>query len=389
MSSRCNQKSIHHPLKGKISSFDLDELEAILILSTMESLGSAKIRTLLATFGTGVQALHANPIEIASLPGLGPKISLRWEEWQTSTVWRREMVVAYEQGVKMTAFGTPGYPKKLLDLPDPPMILYYKGNLSALNAPCIAIVGTRQSSIYGNEMAHAFASDLAAFGFIIVSGLARGVDTAAHIGAIKSGKTAAIIGSGLANIYPAENHQLSNQIAENGCLLSEFSMFTPPDRQNFPQRNRIVAALSNGIVLIEAPNKSGAMITMQSGIALRKKLFALPGRVDNKNFCGNHALIKAGKACLVENAADIANEFEDLFGRQPIQTFPAKPRIELDIEESEFLQLLPIEEISIEEIVQITKRPISALNVLLMKLVLKRALKEFPGKVYKKQVTNV
>lgn len=378
------QEVIVHPLKGKIPFDELEESELLLILSSMTSLGSVKIRQLLNYFGSAKLALLADPKEIASMPGFGPKIISQWTSWKHDTAWRRNLELADKEGAKLIPLTDSAYPKRLMELPDPPMILYAKGDVSKLSKKAIAIVGTRQASIYGNEMATLFANELAGMGFVVLSGLARGIDTAAHNGALESGSTVAVIGSGLSDIYPAENRPLADSIAKNGCLLSEFPMATPPDRLNFPQRNRIVSALSMGILLIEAPVKSGAMITMHHGYGLGRKLFALPGRVDNKNFCGNHALIKTGQAVLVETAAEIAGSFEDLFSGSRSNNRSARARIQLDKEEQELLQSLPIEEITIEEIAGRTLLPMATLNVLLMSLLLKGAIKEFPGKVYKK-----
>lgn len=378
-------KSFKHPFKGEMSPASLDEEEALLILSSFAAIGLAKIRQLLHFFGSGLQALIADPEEISELPGFGPKIAAQWNLWMDNPAWKKNLSLTHQHTVDLIAINSPKYPKQLLDLPDPPILLYAQGDIAEVDNRCIAIVGTRQASIYGNETAKKISRELASMGFVILSGLARGIDTSAHIGALESGKTAAVIGSGLADIYPAENRLLASKIAQNGCLLSEFPMSTPPDRQNFPQRNRIVSALSMGIVLIEAPKKSGAMITMQNGRALGKKLFALPGRVDG-NFSGNHDLIKAGLATLFETSEEIAEGFEDLFSRGTKPTALEKLAIPLDKEEAELLQSLPKEETTIESILHRSKLPMSKLNVLLMSLLLKGAIKEFPGKVYKKQV---
>ncbi len=380
-----SQDQLKHPIKGNICAKEIDDVEALTILSSMEAIGPVKIRQLIHIFGTALEALLAPPEEIANLPGFSPKLADQWKIWKTDGRWKNNLILAEKEQVQIISFTCPNYPKQLLELSDPPLLLYIKGNINLLGSNCLSIVGTRQASIYGNETAKKFAYELASMGYVILSGLARGVDTSAHIGALESGKTAAVIGSGLSHIYPAENRFLAEKIGKEGCLISEFAMATPPDRQNFPLRNRIVSALSAGIILIEAPIKSGAMITMQIGRGMGKKLFALPGRIDG-NFGGNHFLIKSGFAQLIDSSMDIAQSYEDLFAGVKKGPPKQKTRIALDKEEVELLQLLPIEELDIESIVKRTKLPISALNVLLMSLVLKGAIKEFPGKVYKKQV---
>lgn len=382
-------KILLHPLKGKMSSKELDEVDALMILSSIPNLGIAKLRTLVHHFGSGLNALLAQPAEISSLPNLGSRMGACWENWQDAPLWKANMVEVAKHGVAVVPYNSPQYPKRLLEISDAPVILYIQGKMIAADQRSIAIVGTRQASIYGQEMARKFAHELAALGFTVVSGLARGIDTAVHLGALERGRTIAVIGSGLSDIYPAENQRLSQQISTQGAVISEFPMLTPPDRQNFPQRNRIVSGMTLGTLLIEAPVKSGAMITMEKSESYGRPLFALPGRIDMDNFRGNHALIKQGRALLVESAVEVANHYDQLFGAIPplvasTMGSSGAPIVPLESEEEALWASLPSQELSVEQILLLAKVPISALNVLLMKLVLKGRLKEFPGKVYKK-----
>ncbi|MBA3602360.1 MAG: DNA-protecting protein DprA [Parachlamydiaceae bacterium] len=376
---------LEHPLKGKISLYQLEETEALVILMSMVSLGPIKIRLLATHFGSAIEALLA-PSEYV-LPFVGSKAAALWGKWPTENSWKNNLLLAAKHQAEIIPFTSSQYPKRLLEIPDAPVLLYMQGTLLPADRRSIAIVGTRQLSIYGQEMAHRFAQDLAALGFTIVSGLARGVDTAAHIGALEKGRTIGVIGSGLADIYPAENRKLAERMVTQGAVISEFPMATPPDRQNFPQRNRIVSGMTLGTLLIEAPVKSGAMITMEKGEAQGRPLFAIPGRIDSENFRGNHSLIKQNRAILVESAYEIASYYESLFGKMsplPSQELTKTLTIPLDKEESLLLESLPNQELSVEQIFLLTKIPISALNVLLMGLVIKGCLKEFPGKVYMK-----
>jgi DNA processing protein len=361
----------------------LNELEALVILAGTPHLGSVKIRLLMKHFGSALNALEAQINEIAILPGFGTKILQEWGTWKKDSSWEVNFEIAYKNQATIIPFYSDHYPKKLLELPDFPILLYVKGKILSIDQRSIAIVGTREASVYGREMADRFSQDLANYGFTVVSGLARGIDTAAHYGALRRGRTLAVIGSGLANIYPPENLDLAQVISTKGALISEFPMNTAPDRQNFPQRNRIVAGLTLGTLLIEAPVKSGAMITMDKALTYKKRLFAIPGRLDNENFSGNHVLIKNGQAQLVENAKDIMEQFDQLFGGNlpPVNSF--KHPI-LEKEEEVLLSLLPNEELNIDEIVQLTKYPVTKLNVLLMSLLLKKTIKLYPGKIYKK-----
>lgn len=362
----------------------LSDLEALVFMSTIPGLGPSKIRMLIERFGSASEAIKTSQDTIAALHGFDT-IALQWTSWRKNIEWQRELEAATTTGTSIIPFTSPDYPKILLQIADPPTLLYVRGTLFPADTQrSIAIVGTRQASIYGLEMAETIADGLASKGFTIISGLARGIDTAAHRGALKSGRTLAIIGSGLNDVYPPENRNLGKTIAQHGALISEFSMNTPPDRQQFPQRNRIVSGLSGGILLIEAPIKSGAMITMEKGLGHRKKLFALPGRADIETFRGNHLLIKRGNAHLIENVDDILKHYEDLFSL-PMQK--AGGRAEgtvISSQEKSFLDRLPVEELNIEALVRLTGIPINQLNSLLMGLLLKKKIKQYPGKIFKK-----
>jgi DNA processing protein len=361
----------------------LTELEALIALSTVPHLGSVKIRLLTHYFGSATVALEASCQEIEELPGFGPKIIAGLEALKKNDGWRKELDLIEEMKVKIISWKCPEYPKKLGEIEDPPSLLYVKGDLLKSDYQAIAIVGTRHPTLYGLEMAEKLAYDLAGLNFTIISGLARGIDTVAHQGALKKGRTIAVIGSGLYDIYPAENKDLAEEIAKKGALISEFSMRTPPDRQNFPQRNRIVSGLSLGTLLVEAPLKSGAMITMEKAKAHQRKRYALPGRADGEHFRGNHALIKQGVQ-LVENAQDIVNSFEFLFPTTNNHSLVYNRKLHLEAEEEDLLRCLPSEEVTLEEIARLNPLPIAKLNVLLMSLMLKKAIKEYPGKIYKK-----
>lgn len=361
----------------------LSEIEALAMLAHIPLLGSIKIRLLIHYFGSPQEALQATPEQISDLPGFGPRVVSNWKSHRSSVAWESNLALAKEHQTELISYTDVRFPKRLLEITDHPVLLYIKGDLKPSDHHCIAIVGTRQPTIYGKEMASQLAEDLARRGFTIVSGLARGVDTLAHEGALTAGgRTVAVIGSGLANLYPRENSALASAICQRGALISEFAMATPPDRQNFPQRNRIVSGMTLGTVLVEAPAASGAMITMDRAHRQNRKAFAIPGRADQENFRGNHLLIKKGLAHLVENAEDIAEHFETLFG----SALPPKKALDIDLdkEEESLWRLLPTEEAGFDEIHRLSNLPTSKLNVLLMSLVLKKAIKEFPGKIYKR-----
>lgn len=360
----------------------MTELEAFAILASIPNLGAIKIRSLLDHFGSAQNALAAPPEQIALLPGF-KQIGERWNGWKHNPSWQRDIELARRTGARLLPFTDPDFPKALLALPDHPALLYVRGTLLPQDKRSIAVVGTRNATIYGLEAAEAISRRLAACGFTVVSGLARGIDTAAHRGALEAGRTIAVIGSGLCKIYPSENQELAEKICAGGALITEFPMETPPDRQNFPQRNRIVSGMTLATLLVEAPVKSGAMITMDRAHQQKKLLFALPGRVDSENFKGNHALIKSGKARLVENGDEIIAHFDTLLPPQAA-TPSAGRHPNLDKEEMALLDKMPLSEISIDELTALASIPVQQVQRVLMSLMLKKIVKEFPGKMYKK-----
>ena len=360
----------------------MTESEAFAILTSTPGLGHAKIRLLIERFGTAAASLEKSAHDLEGLAGFD-KIIPTWGQWDKNLTWKQDLHLADTLGARLVPYTDPLFPKHLLEIPDHPVLLYMRGEFKPQDQRSIAIVGTRQASIYGIEMAEAIGKELAASGFTVISGLARGIDTAAHKGALVKGRTIAVIGSGLADIYPPENLSLANKIPEHGILISEFSMSTPPDRQNFPQRNRIVSGMSLGTVLIEAPVKSGAMITMERASQHKRKLFALPGRADAESFKGNHLLIKRGQAHLIESAADIISHFEGLFPKVQKDLFDYQAP-HLDPGESALLELMPAEEIGIDALTLLSHLPVHQVHTTLMGLVLKKVVKEYPGKIYKK-----
>lgn len=368
----------------------MEEIEAFAALAGIHGLGAMKIKRLVEHFGSAKAVLEGSIDEIAAVAS-SEKLIATWPtlgKQDGKQAWKNDMELARRSNVELIPYTDPRYPEMLLQAADHPALLYVKGDLIAAGRKSIAVVGTRNASIYGLEMAGKISRDLNAMGFTVISGLARGIDTAAHRGAlVGNGKTVAVIGSGLRCIYPRENERLADEIARHGCLMSEFPMMTPPNKQNFPQRNRIVSGLSLGTLLVEAPLKSGAMITMERAFVQNRKLFALPGRADIDGFRGNHNLIKSGKAVLVEKAEDIVSHFEDL----SLAALPQRSENQhffLDEQERRLLDSMPTEEISVDNLALLMNFPIYQVNTILMGLVLKKAIREFPGKIYKKMTAG-
>ncbi len=342
----------------------MNDIEALLILNHAPGMGPVRVRQLIARAGS---------IAAAAAP------------WQQGMAWRRDLEQAEKEGVSLIPFTDARYPKSLLKLADAPTLLYVKGELKPADEKALAIVGTRQCTSYGREMAEKIAEEVASAGVTVVSGLARGIDTAAHLGALQSGRTIAVIGSGLAHLYPKENAPLAEQIARQGAVLSELPLSAPPDKRHFPRRNRLVSALSEGVFLVEAPLKSGAMITLRLAESQGKICFALPGRADIDSFQGNHSLIKTGKAQLVENGGEMVS----ILLPNAWKGAPKKEYTLFDLEEEELqlMAFLGAEERSLEELARETELPVAKLSALLMKLVLKHRVRELPGKLYKRNVS--
>lgn len=334
-------------------------------------------------YGSAVAALQAPLVEIATFPGFGSKILEAWKTTLEEGRWKENLALAERFQANLIPFTSPDYPKRLLEIVDYPLVLYVQGNLLKKDQRSLAVVGTRQASFYGQDQAKQLSRELAQAGFTIVSGLARGIDAAAHAGALEGGRTVAVLGSGLARLYPSENTILARAISEQGALMSEFPMNTPPDRQHFPQRNRIVSGMTMGTILIEAPQQSGAMLTVERALSQKRPVFALPGRVDQESFKGNHLLIKQGRGNLIESVRDILEYFNDFSLPLTFNTSQSS-LVSLEKEEKELLQQMPVQEISIEELIARVQWPVSKLNSLMMSLVLKKMVKEYPGKNYKK-----
>ncbi len=360
----------------------MDEIKATLILNNLSPLSQNKKRALIKTLGSAIEVLQTT--KSCSFDFLDEKEMSVLRNWEKSKQWIQDLDLANKAQISLIPITSNEYPIQLKKIPNPPILLYVKGTIKEIDHSSLAIVGTRLASIYGKEMAFKIAKDMALAGWTIVSGLARGIDTAAHEGALTSGRTIAVIGCGLSHMYPKENINLADSIKNQGALISEFPMPTLPTKYTFPLRNRIISGLSQGSLLIEAPLKSGAMITVQDAIEQSRPIFALPGRIDQEQFKGNHELIKSRQAHLVESAEDILGHFGLASSAQLLKSTGNATQTPLTSDERRLLDNMPNEEATYERILQISKLSTAKLNILLMSLVLKNQIKEFPGKIYKK-----
>lgn len=284
-------------------------------LQAAEQVGPVRVQSLLARFQSIDRIFAASLSELERVEGIGPVTARAIVQARKhSDHVEREIEAAADCGARILCFEDPEYPAPLKHIPDPPICLYIRGTYQPTDAVSIGIVGTRRCSHYGKEQAVRFAELLARAGFTVVSGLARGVDGHAHRGALRGGgRTLASLGNGLSNIYPPEHEELAEEIAAHGALISELPIDTPPDAKNFPGRNRIIAGLCLGVLVVEAGHRSGALITARHAVEYNREAFALPGNVDRPEFCaGANALIRNGTAKLVTCLDDILEELGDV-----------------------------------------------------------------------------
>lgn len=289
------------------------DLESLVALNLTGLVGAALHRRLCERFGSARAALRAAGSDLRRVPGIGEITSSAIVQQARSGEAAREIERAASEGVSLLAHGSDGYPAALSTLHDPPLVLYVRGSLEERDLLGVGLVGSRQATPYGRRQAARFGGELAEVGVTVVSGLARGIDTEAHVGALKSkdGRTLAVLGSGVGAVYPPENRGLARRIAERGALVSEFPLLSNPAPENFPRRNRIISGLSLGILVIEAGEKSGALITADWAMEQGREVFALPGSVESPMSRGTHLLIRQG-AKLAETAADVLEELPAL-----------------------------------------------------------------------------
>ncbi len=301
----------------------LTERQAFLILNALPNIGPITTNRLLDELGGDPREIFkTSPKRLETVKGVGPAISSTIANWREHFDLQREEERMEKSGAVFVTPRDAGYPKLLKEISDPPVGLYRKGGYE-LPHPCIAIVGSRRTTLYGQGVAKRFGADLARLGFCIVSGLARGIDTAAHEGALSvGGKTAAVMGCGIDIVYPPENLALYRQIEEAGAILSEFTFGRRADRQSFPMRNRVVAGICEAIVVVETDVAGGSMITAKFAGEQGRLIFAVPGRIDQSTSGGCHQLIRDG-ATLLTSVDDILQELSYLDGLRP-QPIPRK-----------------------------------------------------------------
>ncbi len=364
----------------------MESREALIALNLIEGVGPVRVRQLLAHFGEAPAILQASKTQLQQVRGIGEDTAANISNWEKSVDLAGELKRIAEYGCHVLISSDENYPALLREIYDPPVVLYVKGELTAKDKNAVALVGSRMTTHYGIETARKLAYQLAYVGVTVVSGGARGIDTAGHQGALAAkGRTIAVLGTGINIIFPPENAELFQRIAENGAIITQFPFNRPADKQSFPIRNRIVAGMTLGTVVVEANLTSGALITANMAVEAGRQVFAVPGRIDSPRSKGCHELIKKG-AKLCEGAEDILSEFEYLF---PSSNRPAGagetgvlPALELGGNEQQVYDALDHEERSIDEVIRRSGLPSSAASVALLGLEMKRLVKQLPGKMF-------
>ena len=372
------------------------DIEKWLNLIRTEGVGSTTFSKLIKHFGSADRALRASVSGLAEVGGIGFKTAERIAATRDKFDVSKELRLAEKLGIWIVNIEDKRYPPILKQIYDPPPVLYIKGSLTRQDNLAISIVGTRRCSLYGQEQASRLAHFLSSAGFTIVSGMARGIDTAAHQGALAAkGRTIAVQGCGLANIFPPENKKLFELIAESGACISELPLGYEPLAENFPPRNRIIAGLSLGTIVIEAPLNSGALITARVALDNNREVMAVPGKIDSPLSRGAHRLIKQG-AKLVESVEDIMEALgyigEQLQSHVSAAAAEASEKVETSLFDASQLNLsdnektiydcLDKEPMHTDEIIAETDLPAGSINAGLISLRLKGLIKQLPGNLF-------
>ena len=356
----------------------MDSRTAYIALNLMEEIGPVGVRALSIALGSPEAIFEAAPDDLARAEGVGPAQIKALLRQRGRVDPARELERARRAGADIVTPADAAYPRPLLGLHDPPLALYVKGTLAPEDKRALAVVGSRHTTVYGRETAERLAFHLAKAGFTVVSGLARGIDTAAHRGALQGGgRTLAVLGGALDCLYPPENAELAEQAAGRGAVLSEFPMGRQPDRTTFPMRNRIVSGLSMGVLVVEAGLNSGALITAGDALEQGRTVFAVPGRVDSPASRGAHRLIRDG-ARLVESVDDILEEFEFLIPPGAGHGAPARPPLSPD--EQAVVDALAEEERDLDALTRAVGLPAAAVSALVLGLEMKRVVRMLPGR---------
>ncbi len=368
----------------------MDDLTPWFSLKSIPGVGNYTYKRLITAFGSAARVFAAARTQLLAVEGVTEAIAGHITGYQVPDTVYKNIDLCRQKNIRVVTLTDPVYPRLLSELPDPPPYLYVLGALEP-DAACISIVGSRNPTGYGRSMARRLGRELAEYGLLIVSGMARGIDTEAHQGALEAGgKTVAVLGSGLARIYPRENKALAENIVDNGAVVSEFPIFAEPQAHHFPMRNRIISGMAVGTIVVEAARKSGSLITARLAAEQGREVFAVPGSIQSFKSTGTHGLLKQG-ARLIENAADVLPEIAHMVD---IQTFSMKkeqascdPSIinstrGVDTDETLVLRTLECYPIHIDDIVRKTGLEPGKTAGILIRLELAGRIRQEPGNYF-------
>ena len=403
-----------------------EETKSLVHLSIIPGVGDQTIQRLLTAFGSAQRALDATLDELARVDGVTATICQQLVSGKSRVSVDRELELVEAHNCRLVAIHDSAYPVLLKEIPDPPILLYVRGELGEPDAPSLTIVGTRSPTNYGKAISRQLSRQLAENGVTIISGFARGIDRCAHEGALEaSGRTIAVLGNGLSQIYPDENRDLAEEIVKSGALISEFPMMTRPLPGNFPRRNRLVSGMSSGTVVVEASMRSGSLITARHAAEQGREVFAVPGQIFSKQSKGAHQLINEG-AKLINAIDDIWEAFPDqrltpsldasqtrlppgqigstqaqtssnLFGEDSDRDTsvgsagtsaappPPKSMPQLNPDERTVLEAIDAPSSHIDQIARTTSLPMNKVSSTLVMLELKGIVQQMPGKQFARQ----
>ena len=351
-------------------------------LNSISGVGRVLYKRLILRFGSPEEIFRAPEFELLRVEGAKPASVKALKEFRGWSQARQEADKAFEKGAEIVTFSDPRYPANLRETHDPPPYLYIKGRLVEGDKVSVAVVGSRKATQYGRQLTKNISGDIAAKGITVVSGGARGIDTEAHKGAIAAGgRTIAVLGCGIDVVYPPENASLFNAVANSGAVVTEFPMGTPPDAANFPQRNRIISGISMGVVVMEAADDSGSLITASCALDQGREVYAVPGSVGSPTSRGTNSLIKKG-ARLVEGSEDILVDlFPYMKGYLRELDLYRKPEKEYDFgpNEKALFELISLEPAHIDALAEKTGVPVSKALSLLLGMELKGAVRQVAG----------
>jgi DNA processing protein len=361
--------------------------DAYIALNQVAGLGAITVKRMIETFGSVTAIFRAGERELQRVPGVGPERAQSFRRDLEQVSAEGELARAAACQVQLVTWADAGYPAILRNIADPPLVLYVTGSVDALADPAVAIIGTRRPTVYGQEMARQLGFMLAKAGYVVVSGLALGIDALAHRGALQAeGRTVAVIGGALDRLYPRENEELAREMAlQGGAVLCEYPFGRSPDRQTFPMRNRIVSGLVKGVVVVEAPLRSGTLITVDQALDQGRTVMAVPGRADSPASAGCHRLIRNG-ARLVTSADEVLEELQELFpsagtrpGARPAEAVEAPRPPPASAEERRLLACIGKEPVHIDTVIGESGLPAGTVNAMVVGLQIQRRVKLLPG----------